>query len=139
MLNEIRDQESTKWKDFLKKMSKIDLSSVQIDIDEKLIKNSQPSFLRITNDPSAPEVRIIEDNLLQDYMDYDTLTKLLRDRYKDFKVAAKYHQIRKKIKNDTSGYYCKHRRLDPKNPNSVGKVFYHPDIMKEFDKHYEKI
>lgn len=136
MIDNIRDLESNKWKEFFRKISKIDLSSLQVVFDKDIDKNLQGNFLRITNDPSAPVVRVEEDDMLKDCIDYDSLTNILRNRYADFKQNDKYYRIKKSLEDDA--YYCRVRLLDPQNPKSSKKMFYHSDVIKEFDKHYQR-
>lgn len=91
--------------------------------------------LRITDDPKAPLVRIKEDDLLKEYLlSYRDLTRKLRKRYSDFKENFKYHKLRKRIMKDSR--FCRTRYLDPHNPSSTKKDFYHPRILKEFSEHY---
>src|SRR3989304_2306420 len=90
---------------------------------------------RVTSDPNAPEVRIEEENLLREYaLSYNDLTKILCGRYADFIRNNNYHRIRKEI-CEKPGYKIT-RYLDPKNPKSAHRDFYHPRIIEEFDKHY---
>ena len=90
---------------------------------------------RITSDPNAPEVRIEEENLLREYeLRCDNLKKILHERYADFIENNNYYRIRREI-CEKPGYRIT-RHLDPKNPKSARKDFYHPRIIEEFDKHY---
>lgn len=90
---------------------------------------------RVTSDLNAPEVRIKEESLLNEYnLSYNDLTKILCERYTNFIRNKNYHCIRKEI-CEKLGYKIT-RYLDPKNPKSVHKNFYHPRIIEEFDKHY---
>jgi hypothetical protein len=64
------------------------------------------------------------------------LTKALHGRYEDFKETQKYHNIRKRLKENK--VYCWTRLLDPNNAKSSSKDFYSEEILKEFDKNYTK-
>jgi hypothetical protein len=91
----------------------------------------------VTNDPSALAVRLTEEQILERYpWDYKTLTEKCRLRYVNFKVNQEYHEIRKRLEADQR--FAHIRRLDPENPKSSKKVFYNPNILAEFDKHYTR-
>lgn len=91
--------------------------------------------LRITDDPSAPQVR--EEDILQNYpLDYDALAQTLRRRYSDFKQDRRFIGIRNSLRGNPK--FCKMRFLDPGNPRSTKKEFYSQEIVNEFDKSYTK-
>lgn len=93
--------------------------------------------IRVTGDADAPLVRIEEDNILKEYsLDYYSLREILHDRYSNFKANEVFNQLMKNLKQDRK--YCVSRYLDPGNPKSAKKAFYHPQILKEFDRHYSK-
>lgn len=99
-------------------------------------KNLKTTSIRITDDPSAPAMRINEDELLKEFsLDYHSLTRELSKRYADFKTNENYHKIRKEL---MAKNFSVTRRLNPKNPKSSKQDFYSPKIFKEFDKHYSK-
>lgn len=134
LLEQIKDQERRGWRDFLKQISKIDPSNVIVDYKDKTV--GKGSVIRITDDPKAPAVRVEEESILKEYsLDYQTLTKTLCDRYSDFKQNEKYHKLKNELKKNPK--FCKIRHLDPTNPKSAQKCFYHPNITQEFDKHYK--
>jgi len=92
--------------------------------------------VRWTDDPRAPAVRIEEKNILQKFpLDYSALTKILKERFVDFKVNPRYHQIRQLLMK--RGFSVT-RVLNPKNPRSSKQDFYSRSIVQEFDKHYQK-
>ncbi|GIX47875.1 MAG: hypothetical protein KatS3mg131_2086 [Candidatus Tectimicrobiota bacterium] len=93
--------------------------------------------MRVTTDPNAPAVRLTEEQIRDTYRwDYRTLTEKCRDRYEDFKVDKRYHELRKQIETDLR--YVHVRRLDPLNPKSPRKCFYNPDILRIFDAYYTR-
>jgi hypothetical protein len=99
-------------------------------------KTSSGSGLRITNDPSAPAMRIEEESLLKKFsLDFPTLTRQLRARYSDFKTDNKYHKLRRELMGRGFSFV---RKLNPKRPRSAEQNFYTPRIIAEFDKHYTK-
>lgn len=134
LLEQIRSQEKKSWMELLKKISKVDPSNVVVDNKTK-VEGTRDSTFRITDDPKAPAIRIEEENVLRDYLDYPTLTKILRERYDDFKQDDKYHKLRNKLRENQK--LCKTRYLDPVNQKGTPKYFYHPRIIQEFDKHYK--
>lgn len=82
------------------------------------------------------EIKIPEDRLLIEYkLEYKDLCKELKKRCTNFKVNQDFYVYRKQIidKNKSLVYS---RKLDPDNPKSQKKDFYHPNILKEFAKYY---
>jgi hypothetical protein len=105
----------------------------------KLKKTKSPTAVRLAynDDPSALPLTLSEEDIRERYpWDYRELTAVLRERYQDFKVNAKYHEIRRPLKNDQQ--YVMARFLDPGNPRSIGKEFYSTNILNIFDKYYER-
>lgn len=60
----------------------------------------------------------------------------MREKYTNFKINKEYHDLRKAILGEER--YHNRRYLDPGNPKSSKKDFYYPNILKYFDKHYNK-
>ena len=115
--------------------------SVAINFEVKFMRSKTKGALgvHITSNPNAPEVRMTEEQILEQYpWDYQTLTNKCRDRYSDFKCNQDYHNIRKFLCADKNKKLSKTRYLDPGNPKSSKKQFFKPDILKELDKHYSK-
>lgn len=113
--------------------------SVMVNVDFKLSKSKDKRSLqaRITTDPSAPELRVTEEQVLEKYpWDYNTLTGKCKERYEDFKQNICYHRLRKLLEDDEK--FAKRRLLDPNKPTSSKKTFYHPRILNELDNHYTK-
>lgn len=110
--------------------------NLTLAIDIKFRKIADPASVAnvtITNSPEALPITLEEEDIRDKYpWDYNILTQRLRNRYEDFKVAQKYHQLRKKLENNPN--YCNTRLLDPGNPKSQKKNFFNPNILKEFDK-----
>jgi len=112
--------------------------SVAINIEVRFVrsKSAAATPVRVTNDPNAPAVRLTEEQIRERYpWDYSELTRRCRERYSDFKVDKRYHQIRKQIESDRR--FAHERRLDPNKPRPK-KTFYSPNILSEFDKHYQR-
>jgi len=113
--------------------------SVTVNIDIKFTRSKAKDALgvQVTNNPNAPEVRLTEDQIRNRFpWDYDRLTEECRKRYKDFKVAKKYHDVRKKLEKDKR--FGEVRFLDPGNPKSSKKPFFNSNILQELDKHFTK-
>ena len=78
-----------------------------------------------------------EEDIADKYpWDYDILSTRLMKRYSDFKMNAKYHQIRKELEEDKRYAYL--RILNPLNPEGGTKSFSTP-ILEKIDNHYNKI
>lgn len=108
-------------------------------IETKFLRSSSDTAIKVqsTTDPTAPKVQITEEDLLKRYPhDYHALTGRLRSRYSDFKQNKKYHDVLKSLKGDNR--YCRVRRLDPENPNSLKKEYYSSETFRVFDNHYSK-
>ncbi|AXA36918.1 hypothetical protein BRCON_2141 [Candidatus Sumerlaea chitinivorans] len=112
--------------------------SVAVNVEVRFVRSkaaSAPS-VRVTNDPNAPAVRLSEEQIRERYpWDYKELTNRCRQRYSDFKVDQKYHQLRKSLESDRR--FAHERRLDPEKPRPK-KIFYAPAILEQFDKHYHR-
>lgn len=99
-------------------------------------KGRRTHGFHITDDPTAPVVRVEEESILKEFpLDYNTLTRSLRERYADFKTDNKYHRLRKELMGRG---FSMTRKLNPNNPKSTKQDFYSPRIFVEFDKVYKK-
>jgi hypothetical protein len=113
--------------------------SVTVNIDIKFTRSKAKDALgvQVTNNPNAPEVRLTEEQIRDRFpWDYGRLTEECRKRYKDFKAAQKYHDVRKSLLKDKR--FGEIRYLDPGNPKSSKKPFFNPNILQELDKHFTK-
>ena len=92
---------------------------------------------RVTDDPKAPAVALREEDVLKTYsLTYNKLTEAMKRRYEGFLVNEKYHKLRRPL--EANKKLCLPRTLDPSNPRSARQLFYNPNILVEFDKHYKK-
>jgi predicted HicB family RNase H-like nuclease len=110
-----------------------------LKLNVRLEKSKLPTAakLAVGENPNAIPLTLSEEERNARYpWPYIQLTEKLRNRYKDFKANAKYHNIRKKFIDDKR--YVYHRYLDPNNKNSQKKDFYSPNILHEFDKYYKR-
>ena len=111
--------------------------AVRVNVDVKFTKSKAKDALpmNVTDDPAALPVNLTEENMRERYpWDYHSLTAKCRLRYAEFKSNPEYHSIRKGLQDDQR--YGRRRFLDPNDPNSTSKVFFNPNILREFDKHY---
>ena len=114
---------------------------VKINIEMKLsrTKESDAVAFRRTNDPNAPEIRMTEEQVLEQFpWDYGRLVLECRKRYSDFKLNSKFHAIKRSLCEAQESTLSKTRHLDPKNSQSSSKQFFKPEILKEVDKHYSQ-
>ena len=111
--------------------------SVTVNVELRFTKSKAKNALavHVTDDPNAPAVRLTDEQIRERYpWDYARLTEECKNRYDGFKVNREYHALRKALRGDKR--YCHVRELDPGNPKSAKKVFFNPNILQEFDKHY---
>ena len=111
--------------------------SVSISVEVRFIRSKSSDALpvRITNDPSATEVQLTEEQIRDRYpMTYTDLTNECKERYQDFKVNRHYHKVRKGLESNSQ--YVMVRHLDPQNTDGVKKAFFNSTIFKELDKHF---
>jgi hypothetical protein len=111
--------------------------SFTVNVEVRFTRSTAKDALavKVTNDPTALSIRLTEEQILEKYpWDYEDLTKKCKERYSDFKVDRRYHQIRKEFYSNPS--LVLNRFLDPYNPKSSIKRFFNPNVMGEFDKHY---
>lgn len=114
--------------------------AISLKLHTKLVKttNDEALQVRLTNDPDAPEIMLSEEDALKNYPhDYYELLEILKFRYTNFKQNKVFHDQMRTLKAEGERY-CKVRRLDPTNPNSINKTFYHNRVIDQFDQWYEK-
>lgn len=115
--------------------------AISLKLATKLVKTSNDEALqvRLTNDPNAPEIVLSEEDALKNYPhDYHDLLEILKCRYTDFKQNQTFHEQMRTLKAEGERY-CKVRRLDPDNPKSINKTFYHNRVIDQFDQWYERV
>ncbi|WP_222416854.1 DUF3644 domain-containing protein [Yersinia aldovae] len=114
--------------------------SISLRLETKLVKTSSDEAVqfRVTDDPDAPELHIVEEDALKNHpYTYMDLCELLKNRYADFKRNSEFNNIMRSLKTQGEKF-CKERKLDPNNVKSIYKTFYSSRIVEEFDKHYIK-
>ncbi|MES1942448.1 hypothetical protein T5B8_19518 [Salinisphaera sp. T5B8] len=111
--------------------------SLNVNVKFTKSKSEDAELVRITNNPGATPITLKEEDVREKYpWDYKILTTRLSKRYSDFKINKDYHAIRKPL--EANEQYCNKRYLDPAVKKGVGKCFYNPNIIQEFDKYYKK-
>ena len=100
-------------------------------------KDTMDAAFRWTDNPGAPAVALREEDFRKNYpWTYRVLTQNLKKRYSDFLENNAYHVIRQPLEKNKKLVNLRH--LDPDNPNSSKQRFYSPNIINEFDKHYQR-
>lgn len=113
--------------------------SISLRLETKFVKTSNDEALqvRLSDDPDAPEIQIKEEDSLRNHkLTYGMLLTKMWSRYSDFKRNEKFNGLMRNLK-EKGEVFCKERKLDPKNPKSIHKVFYSDRIFSEMDKHYQ--
>ena len=109
--------------------------ALQVDVKFTRSKLRDAVVVRQGKDPSAVRIALTEEDIRERYpWDYATLTWKCRKRYSNFKENRQYHEVRRSFLSDERFAYERH--LDPANPKSTSKVFFNPNIINEFDRHY---
>jgi len=107
-----------------------------IEIQCKKSGSAETPAVKITNDPTATPVILVEENLAALFpWTYHELVKRCKDRYSDFSANQKFHDHREEIAKESKLF--KLRLLDPSNPKGMKKPFYSPNVLSYFDKHYK--
>jgi len=112
---------------------------VAVRVEVRLERSKMEDAIKFaySDDPNATKVVLSEEQIQERYpWDYNELIRRLRERYDDFKLDKTAHAIRKQLMNDER--YARERLLHPRKPKGPKTVFYNPNILKEFDKHYTK-
>jgi hypothetical protein len=112
--------------------------TLRVDIKFQKVKSDSALPVQHSTDGNATKIIITELDISEKYpWDYEILTTRLARRYKDFKQNQKYHTIRKNLEPEEK--FAHKRYLNPGNTTGTPKIFYNPNILKEFDAHYEKV
>jgi hypothetical protein len=113
--------------------------SVAVNVEVKYTRSKATDAIsyRLSNNPNAPEIRLTEQQILERYpLDYTRLTEECKNRYGDFAVDKKYHELRKQLRENQR--YAMIRQLYPGNPKSAKTWYFSQSIFNVFDKHYQK-
>src|SRR5882672_200582 len=112
---------------------------VALRLETKLVRGKDAGGIefRLTDDPKAPTVALREEDVLKNYpWTYRDLTDAMKKRYSDFLENSKYHKLREGFQAEKK--FCITRHLNPKKPDSSSQRFFNPNILQEFDQHYER-
>ena len=111
--------------------------ALDVNLSFKRSATDAVSTFALTNDPSAPNVFLTEEDIRSKYpWDYKQLLTACRSRYRDFKESQEFHALRKPLLEDTR--FARMRFLDPGNPKSSKKVFHSPNILPMFDRLFNR-
>lgn len=132
LITEIKERETKAWQETLKKIARI---GIPVSVAKDTKKISEVSY-RFTNDPKAKIARLDDTIILKEYnIDYNKLVKTLEGRYSNFVRNRRFTYLLNALKVDPNFFYL--RLLEPGNPRSGKKGYYHPRIIKEIDNHYK--
>jgi hypothetical protein len=95
-----------------------------------------PLHVYLTNDPTAPAVRLLEDDIRSRYpLDYRSLLKRVKAQDPTLKINSKFNQTMRELQQDPK--LCHTRLLDPTRPARGSMRFYSeailPRIKSAFD------
>ena len=106
--------------------------ALNVNLTFKRSATDAVSTFALTNDPSAPNVFLTEEDIRAKYpWDYKQLLIACGSRYCDFKGSQEFHALRRPLLEDSR--YARMRFLDPGNLKSSKKVFHSPNILPMFD------
>lgn len=108
-------------------------------LDLKLVgsKHAGAATIRLTTDPSAPVIRLAEEDIRARYpLTHRKLIEMLQARYSDFLANKKFNNLKKEFQSDPR--YALMRKLDPENPKTQKMFMYSPKVLDAFDKHYTR-
>lgn len=116
--------------------------NISLILQTKFVKGSDPEAIIVKYDPNNPKAISVkvdaEENFANKYpWTYtDDLIPKLKERYKNFKADNKFVRLKRQLEKNTN--YCGERFLDIKKKKGTVKKYYSTEIIKEFDKHYDK-
>ena len=107
-------------------------STVNIQVSFTKTNAKDNIAVRVTKDPSAPEVRLTEEDYSARYPhNYKEFCSQIKFRDSSVRVSTKdFHKRMRKLEIGASN--CWTRILDPKNPRSLKKKFYSNQALDEF-------
>jgi len=114
--------------------------AISLKLHTKLVKTTSDEAIqvRVTNDPEAPEIVFSEEDAFRSYPHtYADIVEVFKKRYRNFKQNYMFNEQVRGIKAEGEKF-CKVRRLEPENPKSLSKMFYHNRIIEKFDTWYDK-
>jgi hypothetical protein len=111
--------------------------SVNFDIVKKAAEGAVPVRLAAPGEKAEITVSLDENKLPPGFdWSFDSLIKALQKRYSNFKQNKKFHELKRGLEKNRK--LCHERYLVPNNTKGTKVKFYNPNIVMEFDKHYER-
>jgi hypothetical protein len=113
--------------------------SVVIGVEVRFVKSlaKDAATVKLTNDPNAMAVRFTDEQINERYpLEYYELVKRCKERYEDFKVDKKFHDLRGKLKADPQFTYT--RYLNPTKRTGTSQMFHSLGVLDKFDLHYQR-
>jgi hypothetical protein len=97
--------------------------SLRLDCHFASRAEGAPTTARLTTEPTAPEVRITDTELITMYpVDHQALVAALRQRCPGFKLGRAFYAEKRQLEQNPR--YCHVRHLNPTDPTSSAKKFY---------------
>lgn len=111
--------------------------ALTIEVSLKRTRAGDGARFTMSGATDAVPMRVEETDIRDTHpWSYDNLTRQLALRFSNFKANSKYHGLRKTLEAEPK--FCRERLLDPGNPSGLKKKFYSPNIVKEFDRDYDR-
>jgi hypothetical protein len=115
--------------------------NITLNYDIKLKKANQADYTLLTTDSQASSIKISveQDKIIKDKYrwTYKALLEKLNSRYKNFKQNKKFYDIKKQLEEEGDKFSIV-RFLNVLENKGPKQRFYCPEIVQEFDKHYDK-
>lgn len=110
--------------------------SVNIHVKLSRVPTEGDLAVRITNDPTATQVSLTDDQMLQKFpYNYSLLVSELKKRYPaKFIVNSEFYLYKRRIEQNPA--MCTKRYLDPKKKSGSAMKWYSQAALQEFDKYY---
>lgn len=117
---------------------------VTLNVKTKLIRTYGPEAVmevRYTQDSSAPKLAISEENVIQKLypLKYKDVVAYLKNKYPTFKQNASFHaKLKEIIAGDTRQKLSRTWHADALEKKDTPRRFYSPEILKAFERYYQK-
>lgn len=113
---------------------------VNLDFTVNKVPAKTPGAFSLGRAPegaSAARLNVSEDEMrsIFKWSNSDLVAKL-RNRYDDFKMNQTFYSLRHQIETETGFVWARPR--DPSKPDRGNQLFFNPEILAEFDKHYHR-
>lgn len=141
---DIQHQNLLKYISGVEKKYPSDLSSkhnISLILETKFVKSKSINALpiRYSKDSGAITISIDSEEKFAEKYKWtfrEDLLPQLKARYQEIRFDAKFRELLNQIEKNQN--FCGERYLDFKNKKGGKKKFYDPNIVTEFDKHYNK-